>query len=79
MADDQLTTYTELAEVIENLPLLVRETRRSRGLSGRAAAKQAGMNFTTLSRVEHGEDMRASSLQAILRWLDRAADAEAKA
>jgi transcriptional regulator with XRE-family HTH domain len=67
---DQLTTYGELAEVIDNLPLLVRERRRQMRLSVRSAAAQIGMSFSTVSRLENGADLNGENLAAILRWLD---------
>jgi len=64
-----LTSYAELADVLGNLPLLLREARRARGLSLRAAAAQLGIGFTTVSRMESGEDCALSSAMAVLRWL----------
>jgi transcriptional regulator with XRE-family HTH domain len=70
-AADQLTTYGELAEVIDNLPLLVRERRRQMRLSLRAAAVEVGVSAATLSRLEnrHG-GLDAGSFGAVLWWLD---------
>lgn len=67
---EALTPYTELAEVIASLPLLLRETRRARGLSQRAAADQLGLSFSTISRIETGGDCVLSHATAVLRWLD---------
>lgn len=67
---DQLTTYTELAQVIDNLPVLVRERRRQARLSLRAAARQCGLSAATLSRFEGGQDLDGKNLRRILRWLD---------
>lgn len=65
------TGYRELAEVLDNLPSLVREARRARGLSLRAASKQSGITFTTLMRVEKGEGVTVTTAVAVLRWLDQ--------
>lgn len=65
-----LTAYRELADVIGNLPLLLREARRARRLSVRAAAKEVGCSFSTISRMENGEDCALSNAVAVLRWLD---------
>jgi ribosome-binding protein aMBF1 (putative translation factor) len=73
---EQLTTYTELANVIGNLPMLVREARRARGLSVRAAAKQIDCSFSTVLRFEKGEDCNLSNAVAILQWLDQVERAE---
>lgn len=67
------TPYAELANVIGNLPLLLREARRARGLSQRAAARQLGCSFSTISRMEAGEDCALSNAVAVLRWLDTSA------
>lgn len=64
-------TYGEMADVLANLPLIVREARRARGISGRAAAKQMGIDFNTLGRLERGHDVRIDVLAPILRWLDQ--------
>ena len=65
------TSYAELAMVLERMPLLAREARRSRGLSLRAAAKDMGLNFSTLNRFERGEDVVLSNAVTIMRWLDQ--------
>lgn len=65
------SSYSDLAAVIEALPLLVREARRARGLSVRAAAAQVGCSFSTISRFENGDDVNLSNAAALLRWLDQ--------
>lgn len=50
-----LPTVAEgLAEVLDNLPSLIYETRRRRGLSLRAAASEIGVGLNVLYRVEKG-------------------------
>lgn len=67
----RLSTYAELAEVLDSLPLLLRERRRKDRLSVRAAAEQSGCSFMTFSRWERGDMGRSVALvQAALRWLD---------
>lgn len=68
------TPYTELAEVLAALPLLVREARRARGLSQRAAAQQMGVSFSTVSRLENGHDAVMSNVSTALCWLDTRPD-----
>lgn len=63
------TSYAELADVLGNLPLLLRETRRRRGLSLRAASRELGMSFSTVARFENGEDIVLSNAVDILRWV----------
>lgn len=64
-----LTSYVEIAEVLGYLPVLTREARRARQLSQRAAARELGLSFATVSRVEAGEDCALSTATAVLRWL----------
>jgi len=64
-----LTPYTEIIDLIGNLPLILRETRRARGMSQRAVARTIGMSFSTICRIENGEDANVSNVVAILRWM----------
>jgi transcriptional regulator with XRE-family HTH domain len=72
------TSYTELAHVLDSLPLLIREARRARGLSLRSAAALIGTNASTIARIEQGEAFNTSTAGPILRWLD-ARDTAARA
>jgi ribosome-binding protein aMBF1 (putative translation factor) len=65
-----LTSYAELASVLAKLPLLLREGRRQRRLSQRAAASELGCSVSTVSRIEAGEDCALSNAMSVLRWLD---------
>lgn len=65
------TSYAELAGVLTALPMLLREARRARGLSIRAAASQIGCSFSTIHRIEHGEDAVMSNVSGVMRWLDQ--------
>ena len=67
---DHPTTYAELAAVITNLPMLVRERRRQERLSQRRAAERIGISFATVSRLETGVPSDGTTLAAVLRWLD---------
>ncbi|MFE7868829.1 helix-turn-helix domain-containing protein [Micromonospora humida] len=69
MSDGKPSTYAELISVLSALPLLLRETRRARGLSVRAAAREIGCSFATVSRIEAGEDCALSNAVAILWWI----------
>lgn len=75
-ADNGLATYTELAEVLDRLPMILREARRQRRLSTRAAGRQVGVSGVTILRVEAGEDCTLSTAVAFLRWLDRTTPAD---
>lgn len=71
MSNGRQTTYAELAAVLEALPLLLREARRARGLSVRAVARDLTVSFSTIGRIEAGEDCNLSNALAVLRWLDK--------
>ncbi len=70
-SDCELTSYRELATLLENLPMLMREARRSRQLSGRTAGAEIGISVSTISRVENGAECSLTNAVAVLRWLDR--------
>ena len=61
--------YGELAQVLLNLPLLVREKRRRLGLSQRAVGRGSRVSFATVSRCEAGHDMKLSSVLELLEWI----------
>lgn len=70
MADkDALSSYAELIDVIEHLPVLVRETRRRKGLSLRAAGELIGVGFNTIKRFEDGDVVHSKNLVALLRFV----------
>jgi ribosome-binding protein aMBF1 (putative translation factor) len=69
--------YTELADIIADLPMLLREARRARGLSQRAAAAEMAMSFSTVSRIEAREDCVLSNAVTVLRWLDQSTKEDA--
>jgi len=66
----RLTRYGELADVLEHMPLILREIRRVRGASLREVARQTGLSFATVHRIEASEDCVLSNAVAIMRWLD---------
>jgi len=66
----ELSTYGQMVEVIENLGFLVREKRRERRQSIRAAAAEAGLAPSTIHRLENGTGVSQDGLAALLRWLD---------
>ncbi|MBB2914891.1 DNA-binding XRE family transcriptional regulator [Streptosporangium becharense] len=71
---DEPTSYTELAEVLTALPLLLREARRARHLNQSKAAGQLGVSVATISRIESGEGCYVESALTVLRWLDMGGD-----
>jgi len=70
MSTGAQTTYSELAQVLAALPMLLREARRTRRLSIRTAAAEMDMSFSTVNRIESGEDCILSNAVTVLRWLD---------
>lgn len=60
---------TDVIAVLEGLGVAVRTVRLMRGLSLRAAADEAGVSFSTLTRIEQGEDHRVTSAIPLLRWI----------
>ena len=70
VSNAQPTPYAELGSIVDNLPLLVRETRRRRQQSLRGAASELGVSFSTLDRIERGEDYNSRILATLLRWMD---------
>jgi len=71
MSTGAQTTYSELAQVLAALPMLLREARRARKLSLRAAAQEMEMSFNTVTRIESGGDCVLSNAVTVLRWLDK--------
>jgi hypothetical protein len=71
-AAEHPTTYDELADVLDALPLLCREKRRRRGLSLRAAAREIGCSFSTVTRFESGEGCHLQHAIVVMRWLGQA-------
>ena len=66
----ELATYEELAGVLTNLPLLLREARRARRLSLRAAGDEICVAASTVMRIENGDECSLASAVAVLRWMD---------
>jgi len=64
------TTYSELASVLSDLPLLLREARRARQLSLRATAREIGCSFNTITRIETGKSCTVDHAVDVLRWLE---------
>ena len=65
-----LSTYAEMMEVLDALPLLIREKRRRDGISMREAARQMGINPAVIHRIENGEGIHLSNARSVLHWLN---------
>lgn len=56
---------------IEDLAKLLRDRRATKGLGLRAAAKETGVSFNTLARVEKGHVPDIETFSRIARWVGR--------
>lgn len=63
------TGYAELLQVLDNLPLIVRETRRRKGLSLRAAQAESGVDQGTILSAERGGNLTVANVRALLQWV----------
>lgn len=70
MSDETSPTgYAELLQVLADLPVIVRETRRRKQQSLREAARESGVDASTLNRTEQGKsDPSLKNVVGILRW-----------
>lgn len=60
-----------LHEAIAALPKAVKAVRTARRLSLRAAAKEMGVPYQTLSRFENGRNSTLETVLVAARWLER--------
>lgn len=67
--DCELSTYTEIVEVLTNLRFLVRERRRRERISMRRLAEITGLAGSSIHRFEHGKDVSTEGLLALVRWV----------
>jgi hypothetical protein len=63
-------TYGEVADALSELGQAVKVTRRVCDLSLREVARQSGVPFTIVGRVEQGHNCQVSSAIKLCRWLD---------
>ena len=79
MIDQPLTSYAELAEILDHLPMLLREACRARGITQNIAAKQIGIAQSTISRIiNRAGDVNLENTIYILAWLDQREQARAE-
>lgn len=64
-----MTGYRAAADALRTLGPAVKARRQLFDLSLRSAAKEAGVGFNTISRVEHGESCTSDSAIALMLWL----------
>lgn len=68
-----LTTYGEIADVLDRLPEELRTIRRSRGASVRDVQAATGVSNATVSQVENRRHCPGlDTATALLRWMDAA-------
>lgn len=70
MAEQRLTTFGEIVQVVAEMPVILRNARRARGVSVREAGSAIGVSASTVSRMENGEEFTSVSFVAVLTWLD---------
>jgi plasmid maintenance system antidote protein VapI len=72
MSDQPPTSYRELAGILDNLPMILREACRGRHITQNVAAKQIGVSPSTVSRLITGVgDVSLEGAIAMLLWLDK--------
>lgn len=76
---DRPTAYSEFAELLNDLPIVVRAARRMYRLSQRELAQRTGISYSTVSRIESGGEFSSVSLLALLTWLAAAGRAKGAA
>lgn len=71
MTEARIVSYSEVVDILDSLPRIIRETRRRKGLSLRAAGREAGLSFMTIDRAERGVvEGNITTLRALLLWAD---------
>jgi hypothetical protein len=59
----------EVIDVLSALPETLRSVRLLRGKSLRQVADETGLSFSTVARIEKGEDCALSSAKRLLLWI----------
>jgi ribosome-binding protein aMBF1 (putative translation factor) len=65
----RLVSYADVISIIDQLPMMVKEKRRQRGLSLREAAEESGVSFNAISRFERGGITMSDHLRKLLDWV----------
>lgn len=66
-----MTSFDAIADVIETLPRIVRDVRKTLGLSLRATSDETGISLNTLSRFDRGLPVSQEHTLTLLRWLEK--------
>jgi DNA-binding XRE family transcriptional regulator len=72
----QINGLANAADVLANLGSILRAVRERAGQSQRAAAKQIGVSFSTVSRAEVGGAVDGINAAKIMRWIAQPGDQE---
>lgn len=68
--------WARTVKVLDDLPAAVKRERLAVGMSLRAAAREIGINFSTLSRFENRKvGVQLAPVRKILVWLARGREA----
>ena len=70
MTRESMMTFHDLADILDGLPLLMREARRARRMTPKEVADEIGIASTTVWRLEKGQGCTLKNASAILRWFD---------
>jgi predicted transcriptional regulator len=68
--NEYLPSYGQILLALDEISIAVRAARRMRGLTVHDAATAAGLDGSTLWRVEQGMNCTRDVLRKILVWLD---------
>lgn len=71
-APSDAARYADAADLLDELPVLIRERMRAHGISYRQVAAEAGIASSgTAHRVAYGHGAHTDTATALLRWLAR--------
>lgn len=73
---DQINGLANAADILANLGSILRAVREREGQSQRAAAKEIGVSFSTVSRAEAGATVDGVNAAKIMRWIAQPGDQE---
>lgn len=62
---------SDVVLILTSLGTTLASVRKIRGMSLREVGRATGLSFSTVTRVEQGEDCAVSSAIALLEWIGR--------
>lgn len=63
-------TYGQIIHVLDNLPLIVAETRRARGVTLRELGRITKLSASSIARFEKGDGVHFDLVMILLRWVE---------